>query len=147
MKERHKVPIACYLVLIEDDNILLWKRQNTGYADGMYWLVSGHKEENESVSASMIREAREEAGIILESKDIEIGCVMSRKAGVYDYIDYFFVARKYWWTVTNMEPEKCSELKFFNINMLPEDTLDYIRIGIRTCFTSIKALEYGWEKK
>jgi 8-oxo-dGTP pyrophosphatase MutT (NUDIX family) len=43
----------------------------------------------------MVREAREEAGIILQKENLEVGCVMNRKAEKYEYIDYFFIARSY----------------------------------------------------
>jgi 8-oxo-dGTP pyrophosphatase MutT (NUDIX family) len=42
--------------------VLLHKRQNSGFMDGSYSLVSGHVEANESFKQAMIREAHEEAG-------------------------------------------------------------------------------------
>lgn len=40
----------------------------------------------------------------------------------------FFVAVDEWkGVVSNPEPDKCSDLRFFPINALPEKTIDYVR--------------------
>lgn len=84
---------AVYLFLINDDKILLSKRKNTGWEDGNYTLVSGHLEGNESVFDAMTREAKEEAGISVLKKDLEVVGVMHRLAN-YEYVDFFLTAKK-----------------------------------------------------
>jgi len=65
--------------LIKDNKILLYLRQNTGFADGFYSLVAGHVDGNEKVRSSMITEAKEEVGIVILPEDLEITCVMHKK--------------------------------------------------------------------
>ncbi len=65
MKERYKFICAVYLILIKENKVLLLKRANTGYEDGNYSLVAGHMDGNETIKQAMIREATEEAGIVM----------------------------------------------------------------------------------
>src|SRR4051812_27606999 len=60
-----KMVVAVHLFLLRDDQVLLLRRQNTGYEDGNYSVIAGHVEGGEEIKAAMIREAREEAGITL----------------------------------------------------------------------------------
>ena len=62
-KERVKIFVNVHLVLLKEGRILLSLRQNTGYEDGRYGLVSGHLEEGESITQGMKREVKEEIGI------------------------------------------------------------------------------------
>ena len=144
-KERFKAVVAVYLLLIEKDNILLYLRQNTGFGDGFYSLVAGHLDGNESVTRAMIREAREETGILIHPKDLEITCVMHRKAADREVIDYFMRAERWENAIENLEPEKCKELKFFPIQNLPDNLISYVRVGIECSLKGIKFREFGWE--
>lgn len=54
--ERFTVKSATYLMPLKDNQILLSRRFNTGWMDGMYSLISGHLDGNESVNDAMIRE-------------------------------------------------------------------------------------------
>ena len=65
-KIRHTIIPAVYLILERDNKILMLRRFNTGYCDGQYSLVAGHVDAGESVTTTMIREAREEANIVVE---------------------------------------------------------------------------------
>jgi len=61
-KIRPKVVPTAYLVLIARDKILLSRRYNTGFLDGYYGFPAGHlKDDEETLSQTVIREAREEA--------------------------------------------------------------------------------------
>ena len=56
-QERSKASVNAYLILEKDGMVLLGLRKNTGYQDGMYSLVAGHIEDNESATTGMCREA------------------------------------------------------------------------------------------
>ena len=75
-KERFKTPTAVILMVIRKRNgkeqILLQKRKNTGYMDGYYdFGASGHVENKETMKMAIIREAKEEIGITIDTKDVE----------------------------------------------------------------------------
>jgi len=127
-KDRFKFIIAVYLMLIEDGKILLLRRFNTGYEDGNYSLVAGHVDEGESFKEAIIREAKEEAGIEIDLKDIEVAHIMQRIP--LGRVSVFLTAKKWSGEIKNMEPEKCDDLSWFDIDNLPENTIPYIREAI-----------------
>jgi 8-oxo-dGTP pyrophosphatase MutT (NUDIX family) len=57
--------VAVYLALVRENQVLLLKRQNTGFEDGNFGLIAGHVEKAESITQAVIREASEESGIRL----------------------------------------------------------------------------------
>jgi ADP-ribose pyrophosphatase YjhB (NUDIX family) len=133
---------AVYLFLIKDEKILLSKRQNTGWEDGNYTLISGHLEGNESVRDAMIREAKEEAGIKVLAEDLEVVVVMHRLAN-YEYVDFFLTTKKWEGEVENMEPEICEELKWFSLNNLPENMVPSMKKGLQNYQNGIFFSETG----
>lgn len=112
--ERFKAVIGTHILLMKEDQILLLLRQNTGYADGFYSLIAGHVDGNESILKATIREAKEEANLLLSEEDIQFGCILHRKATDFEAIDFFFVVKNWPDTLENVEPKKCKELKFFS---------------------------------
>ncbi|NTW22178.1 NUDIX domain-containing protein [Candidatus Falkowbacteria bacterium] len=136
-KERFRAYVAAYLVLVKDGQVLLLRRYNTGYQDGNYSLVAGHLDGGETASQCIIREAAEEAGIVLESVDLEVSHVMHRISSDREYFDIYLTASKWSGEVKNMEPEKCDELAWYPLDNLPKNVLpevkqalDDIRMGV-----------------
>lgn len=130
MKERYQSKVAVFLILTREENgkteILLQKRYNTGYMDGKYDAAcSGHLEKGESVSMALVREAKEEIGIDINEKDLRfVELIHSYKE---DYINVFFTTKKYSGTPKIMEPEKCDDLRWFDIENLPENIFPRIK--------------------
>ncbi len=138
---------ASYLVLIREDKILLLRRCNTGYEDGNYSFIAGHVEPGESSTSCIIREAEEESGIILKPEDLKVVHIMHRDSGqknVNQRIDVFFTAERWSGEITNMEPDKCDDLSWFDINNIPENTIPYIKTVIANIRNTTFYSEYGW---
>jgi len=130
IKERHQNKVAVFLMLVREKNktkeILLQKRTNTGYMDEMYDMAcSGHLEKGETLSQAIKREAKEELGIDIEEKDLKM--VELIHAYKDDYINVFFTTDKYDGIPEIKESNKCSDLRWFNIKELPENTIIRIR--------------------
>lgn len=142
--ERFKLVTAVHLILVEDGEILLQRRYNTGYEDGNYSVVAGHIDGNESVIKAMQREALEEAGIKIKEEDLEIVHVMHRKTSDRESIDYFLTCKKYDGEITIMEKDKCDELKFYNLNELPNNTIPYVKEAIKHYLNNKPFSVYGW---
>jgi 8-oxo-dGTP diphosphatase len=141
MKERFKSIIVVFLVLTRTrankKEILLQKRQNTGYMDGKYDVgCSGHLEPNESVIEALIRETEEELGIIINKKDIELATIVHDVAA--NYVRFFFCVDKFEGVPTNKEPKKCSEIMWAPIDDLPEETIPHIRSTIKNIEKGIR---------
>ena len=90
--ERLTVRVAVYIMLIKEGTILLSRPFNTGWQDGKYTLPSGHLEPNETIIEALLRETKEETGIILTEEDVKFAHTMHRKS---TYIDFYFVAKNW----------------------------------------------------
>ena len=153
-KKRFRLTPAVYLILEKDNKVLLLKRANTGFQDGKYGLVSGHMDGKETIAQAMIREAREEAGIEIASEDLEFVHVMHRfndELGYFDQgekhverLDFFLRAKNWTGEIKNMEPHKCDDLSWFDVNSLPANTIDYILDAIKFANDKKYYSEFGW---
>lgn len=144
MKTRYKIVPSSYLVLIKDGTTLLARRCNTGFEDGNYGLVSGHGEEGETFTETLVREVFEEAGIKIRPEDVKVAHICHRKASQDERIDAFFVTEKWAGEPKIMEPEKCDSIKWFEMDNLPENTIDYIKKALQNINAGIFYSEYGW---
>lgn len=142
--ERFKTVVAVHLILVENNQILLLRRYNTGYEDGNYSVVAGHLDGNESVLKAMKREALEEAGIDIEENDLEIVHVMHRKAKDRESIDYFLTCKNYTGKIQIMEKDKCNELAFYDLDNLPSNVIPYVRQAIAYYQNNVPFSVYGW---
>src|SRR5512136_1192545 len=75
---RAKFPVTVHLLFFRDEQILLLRRFNTGYADGQYSVPAGHLDGGETVMAAAAREAEEETGLRLEASDLVFSSVIHR---------------------------------------------------------------------
>jgi len=125
IEERHHVFAAVYLFLKKDNEVLLQKRAN-GWMDGFYSLPAGHIDGGETIKTAMSRETLEETGLIIEEDNLEVVHVMHRLAEK-EYIDFFLTTEKWEGTPTVKEPNKCSELKWFDINQLPDNIIPNVK--------------------
>lgn len=126
MKERYQSKVAVFLILTRELNgkkqILLQERCNTGYMDGQYDMAcSGHLEKGESMAMAIVREAKEEIGIEIDEKDLKLACLIHPYQ--QDYINVFFETQNYNGMPEIKEKEKCSNLEWFDIDKLPENTI------------------------
>ena len=133
MKSRFRLIPAVFLVLRRGDEVLLSLRENTGYQDGKYSLVAGHLEGGEVAEDAMVREAKEEAGIEINTKDLKLIHVTHRLGGnpEQERIDLFFECSRWSGEIVNIEPEKCGDLKWFQLSRLPSNMLPHVRLVLQ----------------
>jgi len=143
-KDRFKIIPTSHLILVKDGKILLLRRFNTGWSDGQYSVVAGHLDGNETFLQAMIREAKEEAGIELSQEDLEVVHVVHRKSNE-ERIDFFILAKRWKGEPRNMEPNKCDDLNWFEMDRLPDNTIPYIRQAIGCFRKGVFYSEHGWQ--
>ncbi|MCI3919448.1 NUDIX domain-containing protein [Paenibacillus sp. TRM 82003] len=144
-----KTPIlygSVHVLFYRDDEVLLLKRQNTGFEDGKWSVVAGRMDGNEEVIAAAIREAKEESGVIIHPEQISIVGIMHRKNTSSEWVDFFLKVESWENEIVNVEPEKCEELKWFNRDALPEDMVPYIRRALNKEQENIWFESVGWEQ-
>lgn len=149
MKIRHTNVPAAYLILFKDNKVLLLRRFNTGYEDGKYSMIAGHVDPGETFSQTIIREAKEEGGIILNPDMLEVAHVMHRDSGCDEQnerVDVFFVAKEWSGEIKNMEPSKCDDLTWFDLDDLPDNVIPYIKHVLESINNKKIYSEFGWEK-
>ncbi len=149
MEKRNTNIPASYLVLIRNNKILLLRRFNTGFEDGNYSVIAGHVERGETFTQCIIREAYEEAGITLKEEDIKVSHVMHRDSKTLENnerVDVFFTANNWQGEIVNKEPNKCSDLSWFDIDNLPNNTIPYIKSAISAIKNCDFYSENGWDK-
>src|SRR5262249_3309655 len=78
MPERFKQIAEAHVIFIRDGETLLLRRFQTGWQDGHYSVVAGHVEAQETIAEAAIREAREEAGVVIDPDDLELVHVVHR---------------------------------------------------------------------
>ncbi|WP_431950856.1 NUDIX hydrolase [Nocardia lijiangensis] len=132
-----------HLILLRNNEILLGQRRNTGFEDGAWHLPSGHLEAGESAVTALIREAREEVGIVISAEDVRFSHVMHNSSSG-GRIAFFFTVTNWQDEPTNQEPEKCGALGWFAIDALPEPMIEYCRAAIRHIAHQTPFSTFGW---
>jgi 8-oxo-dGTP pyrophosphatase MutT (NUDIX family) len=135
---------AVHLFFIDNDHILLSLRANTGYMDGHYSVVAGHLEPGETVLQTAVREASEEAGIVILPTDTEVVGVMHRRDGE-ERIDFFVRVHRWVGEPFNAEPEKCGGLAWFPLDALPHNIVPYVYQALLNYKENKWFDTFGWE--
>ena len=111
--ERHTEPIDVHLILlrhgVEGPKVLLSRRAGQVYAAGLWHLPSGHLDgPHEDVVTALIREAREETGVIIHRDDVRAAVtVHHRSPHGGARIGLFFEVRRWQGSPQVMEPAVC----------------------------------------
>lgn len=148
--KRFKVKVGVFLLLFQQDNVLLLRRFKTGIADGLYVVPMGGKKEGETPTTSLIREIEEETSLVFDPADISVCHVMHRLHHMpeglsFEQVDLFFRADSYRGTIQNMEPHKCDELAFYPLDALPVNTENFIRQALTCVQTGDFYSEFGFD--
>ncbi|MFJ7244552.1 NUDIX domain-containing protein [Kitasatospora sp. NPDC098652] len=138
--------VGVHLVLVVDGTVLLGRRRNTAYANGMWHLPSGHMAPGERVTGSMAREAKEELGIRIAEADLELVHTLHHLDADdgRSRLQLFFRPTRYDGLLRNAEPHKCHALRRWPLDELPDTTVPYTvhalaEIGHGHCLSTL-----GW---
>lgn len=149
LEDRHHVIPAVYCILRNGDKVLLLRRHNTKYKNGWYTLPSGHVEESESANIGACREAKEEVGITIHPDDLRLACTLhsrSHDPETHERISLFFEVSKWNGEPHNSEPHKCDELRWADIDDLPENTIDEVKVALSSVSSGSLYANLGFEQ-
>ena len=132
LEHRTLLVAAAYVVLLRGDDVLLQLRAGTGYRDGHWALLAGHVDPGESVLDAAAREAREEAGVVLDPLGLEPLTAIHRfepgGPAVEQRMDLFFACREWSGEPTIRERHRTAEMGWFALDALPEPVVPHERL-------------------
>lgn len=139
------IVIYVLLLLTQDNSILLMERKNTKFGSGLYALVGGKVEKNEPALDAVVREAAEEIGIIVDKATLKLVHTFHRKGPESDLIALVFTTDRWVGEIRNNEPEKCSNVAWFDISKLPENMIPAHRQALELIQKGVHYSEHGWQ--
>ncbi|MEU3049041.1 phosphotransferase [Streptomyces sp. NPDC006984] len=134
--QRHTEPLDVHLVAVRDGaagpEVLLSRRAGDVYAAGCWHLVSGHLDGPwEDVVTALVRETREEAGIVVDPADVRAAVTVHHRSPTGGArLGVFFEVRRWDGIPEVMEHRVCDAMGWFSLNALPEPMVAYCRAGL-----------------
>lgn len=123
---------AAYVVLRRGDEVLLQLRRGTGYRDGHWSVLAGHVDPGESVHEAAVREAAEEAGVVVRAEDLRPLTTLHRfeRGGpaVEQRVDVFFEARAWTGEPSRLEADRAEHVGWFTLSDLPKPVVPHERL-------------------
>ncbi len=143
--DRFKMPIYVAIILRKDNKILLMKRSESVINGGLYAFPGGGVEQLETITTAIIRETDEELGILLDATHLQFVHALHVKGQTNtQYITFFFQALTWQGKPSVMEPDKCDEVAWFDINILPEFMMSSHKQALSLVSKNISFSEFGW---
>lgn len=126
-RENFKAIAAVYVIMRRENQILMIRRQNTGYEDGNYSLPAGHHDGGETLIRAAAREAREEVGVEIVPSDLHLVHVMHKDSPEGERIGFFFEASRWIGEPQNAEPDKCDDVRWVTFGDWPQNMHGQVR--------------------
>ena len=121
--------LVAWLILQDaQGRVLLGRRRGVAYGAGLWGLPGGHVERGETLLEAVRREISEEMGVMVTSAQ-PLG-VTRYDDGEMHGADFFFVAHE--WSGEPGLSEEISEVGWFALEALPEDSLPWLRETLDT---------------
>ncbi|WP_161881640.1 NUDIX hydrolase [Deinococcus alpinitundrae] len=115
-----------------DERILLARRSNVSYGNGLWGLPGGHVEDNETLPQAAAREALEEVGVRLDPASLLLlgmtRYVDNSEADIVRGLDAFYLAVD--WQGEAQPVSECSEVGWFSPHDLPPDALPWLDTAV-----------------
>lgn len=113
---------TCLCFLISNNKILLLERKNTWYENGKYLPPGGNVDENEKLETATVRELFEETGIVVKESELKLIRNYQSTLQNRNFDSYYFLATNFTGELQNKEPDRHSNVGWFNLNKLPPNT-------------------------
>lgn len=115
------IRVGVGLYIINNQHQLLLGLRKSPHGQGTWCPPGGHMEFGESNEQAAIREAKEETGLDIDSASIKLGGITNDYFQESDkhYITLHLITHKYNGTPQIMEPDKCAQWRWFDVDGLP----------------------------
>ncbi|MEU6620972.1 NUDIX domain-containing protein [Streptomyces litmocidini] len=138
--------VGVHLYLEQEGQVLMGLRHpDSAYAGGSWHVPAGHCEA-EAATACLVREAYEEAGLVIDPADAELVHTVHMVDRPDDppRVQLFFRAHRWEGTPRLREPDKCVVWQWWSAKELPEPTVPYTRVAIEGIRAGRTYTELGW---
>lgn len=139
--------IGAHLVLIRDGAVLLGKRHpDSAFAPSTWHLPAGHREQGESALACTVREAAEETGLTIDEGDLTLVHTLDLldPGSPIPRVGLFFAASSWHGEPRVLEPDRCTEWRWWPLDALPEPLVDYTRTALAAIAQGKPYTQTGW---
>ncbi|MFF5973423.1 NUDIX domain-containing protein [Streptomyces sp. NPDC012769] len=140
--------VGVHLHLERDGKVLLGQRHpDSAYAGGSWHALAGHCEA-EAATACLVREAHEEAGLVIDPAGVELVHTvhMLDRPGDRPRVGLFFRARHWEGTPELREPDTCVRWEWWRAKDLPEPIVPSTRAAIEGILAGRTYTELGWSR-
>ncbi len=98
------------------------------------------------MTAAVVREAKEELCVAVRAESLQFAALVHKcdKPCNLVYYNAYFVCTEFDGEPRIAEPEKCSELKWFDLDNLPDDLIDDRKCALKAYLGGVHYVEYGW---
>ena len=119
------VRVGVGLYIFNENNQLLLGLRKSPHDYGTWCPPGGHLEFGESNEEAAVRETREETGLTISADDVWFEGVTNDFYPQSDkhYITLHLFCKKYQGKPQIMEPQKCAEWRWFDLDNLPENLM------------------------
>ncbi|MFI7356195.1 NUDIX domain-containing protein [Streptomyces avidinii] len=130
------MPVDVHLILRRNGEsgpeVLLSRRAGPVYASGLWHLPSGHLDPDEDMVEAVIREAREETGVVIRAGDVTAAGTIHHRppTGSQSRLGVFFEVRQWSGRPQIMEPDRCDGMDWYPLDDLPAPMVAYCRAGL-----------------
>ncbi|MFH8407624.1 NUDIX domain-containing protein [Streptomyces sp. NPDC018019] len=143
--------VDTHVILRDGDKVLLPRRGGPAdsYGHGRWHLPSGKLDAGEPLTVGAARETLEETGITVDPDYLrQVHVVHHHQAPGEERLGFFFLATRWEGEPVNREPDKCLDLRWFDVHDLPEDFIEYPAAGL---YGYLKEAEsptfHGWPEQ
>lgn len=121
-----KINLKVRLILYNRGSILLLRQKKV--QGGNFTLVGGTIENYEFAKEALIREAEEEAGLVVKKEDLQLAHVLHKKTkSKGQRMTLYFKASKWSGKLKTGEPAKFKGVSWFSLDALPVNLSDTVR--------------------
>jgi len=140
-KGKDYIGVGCGAVILNDKNqILLMKRTENVRNNPFYWSIPGGGVDFfESLEECIKRELKEELNIEIEVVKLLCVCNHIIKNEKQHWVAPQFLCKIIGGEIKNMEPDKCSEIKWFDLDDMPDPITDNTRDGVEVIKNKLKS--------
>jgi 8-oxo-dGTP diphosphatase len=140
---RHLVRATVYVILEQEDRLLLLRRHNTGYRDGEYTLPGGHVEAGETFHAACVRGVKEEVCVNVHPENLKLVHVMQRhENGVY-VTDYYYFALTWTGPPRIGKPGRADDIRWLSLSAIDDHAIPFIGTAMGHITRSVAYSHHG----